>query len=65
MEEAKHIFSHVEWRMHGYQIRVEGLERKQKKLIYADKKQVQEKYAIPSAFSAFIKYLNLKEEEEK
>ncbi|MCI9389337.1 MAG: A/G-specific adenine glycosylase [Lachnospiraceae bacterium] len=54
--EAKHIFSHVEWRMRGYQIRVQQLdERRQGDMIFARAEEVQEKYAIPSAFDAFIR----------
>lgn len=56
--EAKHIFSHVEWRMLGYQIRIQQLEKiRQGNMIFTDSEEVQKKYAIPSAFDAFTGYL--------
>lgn len=61
LEPAKHIFSHIEWRMTGYRIRVSSLEQnKNKKLIFADKKQSEMQYAIPSAFGAYVKYMKEK-----
>ncbi|MCI8814457.1 MAG: A/G-specific adenine glycosylase [Lachnospiraceae bacterium] len=52
--EAKHIFSHVEWRMVGYQIRVQQLEDAYRgNMIFAEPEEVQDKYAIPSAFDAY------------
>lgn len=58
LEPAKHIFSHIEWKMTGYLIRVSSLEQKKnKKLIFADKKQSEMQYAIPSAFGAYVKYM--------
>lgn len=58
LEPARHIFSHIEWRMTGYLIRVSSLEpTKNKKLIFADKRQSDRKYAIPSAFGAYVKYM--------
>ena len=51
---AKHIFSHVEWRMIGYRVRVAALEEKfAKDMIFVDKKETKQKYAIPSAFDAY------------
>ena len=58
LEPAKHIFSHIEWRMTGYLIRVSSLEQKKnKKLIFVGKKQSDRQYAIPSAFGAYVKYM--------
>lgn len=55
---AKHIFSHIEWRMQAYRIRVSSLERaKTETLIFADKRKTKQEYAIPSAFGAYIKYM--------
>lgn len=56
--EAKHIFSHVEWRMLGYQIRIQQLQKTgQGNIIFTDSKEAQKKYAIPSAFDAFAECL--------
>ena len=51
---AKHIFSHVEWRMIGYRVRVVALEETfGKDMLFVDKKETKQKYAIPSAFDAY------------
>ena len=61
LPEAKHIFSHIEWRMTGYRIRVSSLEeRKESLFIFTEKKQSEKQYAIPSAFRAYIKYMKEK-----
>ena len=58
LEPAKHIFSHIEWRMTGYLIRVSSLEtNRNSKLIFADKKQSDRQYAIPAAFGVYVKYM--------
>ncbi len=52
---AKHIFSHVEWHMIGYEILVDELERNmaQDTLIFADIRELEEHYPMPSAFEAY------------
>lgn len=61
LPEAKHIFSHIEWRMIGYRIHVSSLEeRKEAPFIFIGKKQSEKQYAIPSAFRAYIKYMKEK-----
>ena len=55
---AKHIFSHIEWRMQAYRIKVSSLKTTQdKELIFASKEQSGKQYAIPSAFGAYAKYI--------
>ena len=55
---AKHIFSHIEWRMQAYRIKVSSLKRTQdKELIFATREQSGKQYAIPSAFGAYAKYI--------
>ena len=57
LPKAKHVFSHIEWRMIGYRILVAALEEKNTQgLIFADRKESHRQYAIPSAFSAYIKF---------
>lgn len=64
LDEAKHIFSHVEWRMRGYQIQVASLDEPAAgDLIFVDAKETAGQYAIPSAFDFYAKYL--KEEKRK
>lgn len=45
-----HIFSHVEWDMIGYRVKVEN---KNTKFIWSKKEEILEKYPIPVAFVAF------------
>lgn len=64
LPDAKHIFSHIEWRMTGYLIRVAALDTDRGlPFIFAEKKQSEKQYAIPSAFRAYVKYM--KEESGK
>ncbi|MGI6095286.1 MAG: A/G-specific adenine glycosylase [Lachnospiraceae bacterium] len=56
--DAKHIFSHVEWRMKGYVVRIAGIEKKRiKGMTFVSKKEAKENYPIPSAFRAYRKYI--------
>lgn len=56
LAKAKHIFSHVEWHMTGYEILVDELEKEfqNPEIIFAGKKDLEKNYAIPSAFSAYL-----------
>jgi A/G-specific adenine glycosylase len=70
LEESKHIFSHVEWRMTGYVIRIEdipegGNSLNELELIFADPKETEEKYSIPAAFAAYTKYMNIRLGQDK
>ena len=57
LENAKHIFSHIEWDMTGYMIKVDELEKScTEKMIFAHPKEIQDIYPIPSAFEKYIKY---------
>ncbi len=57
LEKAKHIFSHVEWHMTGYEVWVDELEKDRSGMLYVDIKEAKEKYPIPAAFAAYIKYM--------
>lgn len=69
LPDAKHVFSHIEWRMKGYAVRVDELHleedrgktdgKREKGWIFAEPKDVEKKYAIPSAFSVYAGYLNI------
>ena len=60
---AKHIFSHVEWQMTGYEIRLpeeaEKAGRPSGQIFFADLQELKETYSIPSAFETYKKYLGL------
>lgn len=50
--ECKHIFSHIEWHMIGYHIKLQ--EKTKKKYQWASSKELGERYAIPTAFSYYV-----------
>lgn len=62
--DAKHIFSHVEWHMKAYAIRVEEVELSgetaEKNIIFVDAGEAAERYAIPAAFAVYAKYLTIR-----
>ncbi len=51
---AKHIFTHVEWRMTGYLVETEETDPR---FLWATAEEIREKYAIPSAFKAFTEWV--------
>lgn len=70
LEEAKHIFTHKEWHMIGYMVRVDELEpktpgRDSGQWIFIEPEETQQKYPVPAAFAAYTKYLNIKLGNEK
>lgn len=56
---SKHIFTHKEWHMTGYAIRVDELERMQPGdgLLFVTPGEIEGNYPIPSAFAAYRNYL--------
>ncbi|MCM1099851.1 MAG: A/G-specific adenine glycosylase [Clostridium sp.] len=65
LEEAKHVFTHREWHMKGYMVRVDELEPARPHgdtadWIYIRPEEVRERYPIPSAFAAYTKVLNMR-----
>lgn len=63
LPEAKHIFTHKEWHMSGYVIRVDelaGAAETAHDFLFVETKETEEQYPIPSAFAAYTKYLNMK-----
>lgn len=59
LEEAKHIFSHVEWHMQGYMVEVDSLTREEAGLLFVEAAHSEETYPIPAAFAAYTKYMNI------
>lgn len=60
---AKHIFSHIEWHMAGYAVKVEEPQNgnlRTKEFFFAEKEEMERKYSIPSAFSAYMRYFREK-----
>lgn len=61
LEEAKHIFSHVEWQMVGYSIRVDELENScTEEMLFVHPEEIEKDYPIPAAFEKYVKYVNIK-----
>ena len=60
LEDAKHIFSHIEWHMTGYMVRVSELETEQSGLLFVEVEDSEKRYPIPAAFAAYTKYMNLR-----
>jgi A/G-specific adenine glycosylase len=66
LEVGKHIFSHVEWHMIGYSIRVDELENScTEDMIFIHPEEVEKEYPIPAAFETYTKYVNVKLGQEK
>ena len=61
LPEAKHIFSHIEWQMCGYAVKVDELEKqKTEDFLFAHPAEIQEKYSIPAAFESYTQFVNIK-----
>ena len=60
LEDAKHIFSHVEWHMQGYMVEVDSLTREEAGLLFVEAAHSEEAYPIPAAFAAYTKYMNIR-----
>lgn len=71
LPQAKHIFSHIEWHMSGYLVKLgrepddvaagisaESLNTDEEPIIFAEWEELRQKYSIPSAFAAYKKYLD-------
>lgn len=55
---AKHIFTHLEWHMTGYHIRLKE-KPKLPKGVWASRKEIQTEYSLPAAFRHYDEYLLL------
>lgn len=80
-KKAKHIFSHIEWHMEGICIQAdseelperliafaEGLTGKKKApedAVFATTSELKDRYAVPSAFEAYVKEILMTEEQEE
>ncbi len=60
---SKHIFTHKEWHMNGYLVKVDELtegKSAEEGMFFVEKADIQERYPIPSAYAAYAEYLNIK-----
>ncbi len=65
LEDAKHIFTHKEWHMKGYLVKVDELEvpmpqGELQEWMYSLPEEIANVYPIPSAFAAYMKSLKIK-----
>lgn len=65
LAEATHIFTHREWHMIGYMVRVDELEpdvsgAQTSDWLYIEPEETKHKYPIPKAFAAYTRYLSIK-----
>lgn len=61
LERSRHIFTHKEWHMVGYAIRVDELEKSpDTQLLFAKAGETEEKYPMPAAFYAYTRYLHIR-----
>lgn len=57
---AKHIFSHIEWHMIGYEILVDELDQtNEENFLFICPEEIRKDYPIPSAFSAYTRYAEI------
>lgn len=61
LPEAKHIFSHIEWHMIGYEVIVDELEKTNEKgFLFIHPEQIKKEYSIPSAFEKYTEYAGIR-----
>lgn len=61
LPEAKHIFSHIEWHMIGYEVSVDELEKTNEKgFLFIHPEQIKKEYSIPSAFEKYTEYAGIR-----
>ncbi len=66
MGEGRHIFSHVEWHMIGYKVRVDELEQMNAQdMIFVHPEEIQKSFPIPAAFETYTSQIDIKLGQEK
>ena len=58
LPESRHLFTHLEWHMHAYEIRVSGIHEENDLLV--TKRELLNR-AIPSAFRTYLEYYSLRQ----
>ncbi len=56
---AKHIFSHIEWHMTGFDVQVEdagAVSREDLSFVIADRGEAEERYPLPGAYKRYLAY---------
>ena len=62
LPDARHVFTHLEWQMSGYELTVENMDAlPMPDTVLLTKKELQS-FAVPSAFDVYMKYYDLRSE---
>ena len=56
LEPVKHIFTHKEWHMTGYYVRVDDLTG-MGEYVFVDPAEIKDKYPVPSAYAAYMRLI--------
>lgn len=56
LKPVKHIFTHKEWHMTGYLIRIDDLSG-MGEYVFVEPEQIRDKYPVPSAFAAYMELI--------
>ena len=64
LPEARHVFSHIEWRMTGYRAVLKEPWELPDGAFMASREEIQKQYPLPNAFSAYREILFKKEDEQ-
>lgn len=60
LKDAKHVFSHVEWQMRGFLVRIASFEQNfNEDWLFVDAETAMQEYPLPSAFRAYASYVNI------
>ncbi|MDO5456462.1 MAG: A/G-specific adenine glycosylase [Eubacteriales bacterium] len=54
LEDARHIFTHREWHMRGYEVWIDSLQEERIPFLLVTAEEIRGRYAVPSAFSSFL-----------
>ncbi len=57
LPDARHIFSHVEWHMWGYRVRLDELAQLGEDFLFVEREEFRETYPVPSAFTAYKSFV--------
>ena len=57
LPESRHIFSHVEWHMAGYFIRLKDGAEAGKDCLFVERQRIRDEYALPAAFGAYSRLI--------
>lgn len=57
LPDAVHLFTHREWHMHGYEVRIDSLGEEDIPFLMVGNRELREVYSIPSAFRAYLNFI--------